>query len=119
MARRCIFHTLIVHRDESIHDNPIVKTSHNPCLVKDVAISKSSLSLRFQGVMSARSSSFAVARTTSQGSRRSRMTRSSTWGNSRFAEGPPVQPKSQLKELRSWSKFVDGYGWNQRRAVKA
>ena len=58
--------------------------------------------------MSARSNSFAVARTTSQGSRRSRMTRSSTWGNSRFAEGPPVQPKSQLKELRSWSIFC---GW--------
>jgi len=50
--------------------------------------------------MSARSNSFAVARTTSQGSRRSRMTRSSTWGNSRFAEGPPVQPKSQLKERK-------------------
>ena len=49
--------------------------------------------------MSARSSGFAVARTTSQGSRRSRMTRSSTWGNSRFAEGPPVQPRSELKEL--------------------
>lgn len=52
------------------------------------------------GAAVSRTTSFGVSRTISGGSRKSRMTRSSTWGNSRFAEGPPVQPRSQLKERK-------------------